>query len=151
MANFLEDVSVQLQTLPLFAAAYLLSRPACDGLAAGILRSAHLKHCHRKTNDALRYRLSREDRRRGHKNPIVKRILQRLEEYHSTWRSIEEMGAVLKDPRAGLLDFYGQVDGKLVWLCWRVGETEITHYHALDEGFSGRREIRTSAKHRLIN
>ena len=78
-------------------------------------------------------------------------ILQRLEEYHSTWRSIEEMGAVLKDPRAGLLDFYGQVDGKLVWLCWRVGETEITHYHALDEGFSGRREIRTSAKHRLIN
>jgi hypothetical protein len=78
-------------------------------------------------------------------------ILRRIEEYQSAWRSIEDMGAVLKDARTGLLDFYGRVDGKLVWLCWRYGETEISHYHALDEGFSGRRELRTSAKHRLIN
>ena len=78
-------------------------------------------------------------------------LLHRIEEYQATWRTVEELGAVLKDARSGLLDFYGQVDGKLVWFCWKHGETEITHYHALDEGFSGRREIRLSAKHRLIN
>ena len=78
-------------------------------------------------------------------------LLHRIEEYQATWRTVEELGAVLKDARSGLLDFYGQVDGKLVWFCWKHGETEITHYHALDEGFSGRREIRHSAKHRLIN
>jgi hypothetical protein len=78
-------------------------------------------------------------------------LLHRIEEYQATWRTVEELGAVLKDARSGLLDFYGQVDGKLVWFCWKHGETEISHYHALDEGFSGRREIRHSAKHRLIN
>ena len=78
-------------------------------------------------------------------------LLGRIELYQATWRTVEELGAVLKDARSGLLDFYGQVDGKLVWFCWKHGETEITHYHALDEGFSGRREIRHSAKHRLIN
>ncbi len=78
-------------------------------------------------------------------------LLRRIDEYQATWRTVEELGAVLKDARTGLLDFYGQVDGKLVWFCWKHGETEITHYHALDEGFSGRREIRHSAKHRLIN
>ncbi len=78
-------------------------------------------------------------------------LLRRIEEYQATWRTVEELGAVLKDARSGLLDFYGQVDGKLVWFCWTHGETEISHYHALDEGFSGRREIRHSAKHRLIN
>jgi hypothetical protein len=78
-------------------------------------------------------------------------LLHRIEEYQATWRTVEELGAVLKDARSGLLDFYGQVDGKLVWFCWKHGESEITHYHALDEGFSGRREIRHSAKHRLIN
>ncbi len=78
-------------------------------------------------------------------------LLRRLEEYQAAWRTVEELGAVLKDARGGLLDFYGQVDGKLVWFCWKHGEREITHYHALDEGFSGRREIRHSAKHRLIN
>ena len=44
------------------------------------------------------------------------------------------MGAVLKDPRTGLVDFYGQVDGKRVWLCWKYGEDAVTHYHGLRRG-----------------
>ncbi len=78
-------------------------------------------------------------------------IVGRVERYHSAWAELEEMGAVLKDPRLGLVDFYGRVDGKLVWLCWKYGENEVTHYHALDEGFSGRKELRASIKHRLLN
>lgn len=82
----------------------------------------------------------------------MKRELVRcIETYRAGWRAIEELGAVLKDPRIGLLDFYGNVDGKLVWLCWKYGESEVSHYHALEEGFSARRPIAESIKHRLLN
>jgi hypothetical protein len=82
---------------------------------------------------------------------IKKELVGRIEEYQSSWREIEDMGAVLKDARMGLVDFYGTVEGKLVWLCWKYGENEVSHYHALDEGFSGRKELRQSIRHRLLN
>jgi hypothetical protein len=78
-------------------------------------------------------------------------LLGRIAEYQAAWQEVERMGAVLKDPRQGLLDFYGRVDGKLVWLCWKYGEHEVSHYHALDEGFSGRKAIGLSIKQRLLN
>src|ERR1700679_1910675 len=58
-------------------------------------------------------------------------------EYPAGWEELEEMGAVVKDPRRGLLDFYGHVDGQLVWLCWQYGESEVSFYHGLEEGFLG--------------
>jgi hypothetical protein len=78
-------------------------------------------------------------------------LVRRIEEYRAGWREIEQMGAVLKDARMGLLDFYGNVEGKLVWLCWKYGETEVSHYHALEEGFSGRKPIAQSMRYRLLN
>jgi hypothetical protein len=61
------------------------------------------------------------------------------------------MGAVVKDPRKGLIDFYGRVEGQLVWLCWQYGEPEVSHYHGLEEGFSGRKAIVHAVKQRLLN
>jgi hypothetical protein len=78
-------------------------------------------------------------------------LVARVERYQSAWREVEELGAVLKDPRTGLLDFYGQVDGKLVWLCWRYGEESVTHYHRLDEGFGGRKPIEPTMRQRHLN
>jgi hypothetical protein len=78
-------------------------------------------------------------------------LVAQIEVYRAGWREVEEMGAVLKDPRIGLIDFYGNVDGKLVWLCWKYGETECAFYHALEEGFSGRKPIGASVKQRLLN
>jgi hypothetical protein len=78
-------------------------------------------------------------------------LVSRIEEYRAGWKQVEEMGAVLKDPRTGLLDFYGEVDGKLVWLCWKYGESEVGFYHALEEGFSARRPIGASVRQRLLN
>jgi hypothetical protein len=71
--------------------------------------------------------------------------------YRSAWQEIEDMGAVVKDPRKGLIDFYGRVDGELVWLCWQYGEEEVSHYHGLEEGFPGRKEILHAVKKRLLN
>src|ERR1019366_3941197 len=49
-------------------------------------------------------------------------LAEHVSRYQSAWGELEEMGAVLKDPRTGLVDFYGQVDGERVWLCWKYGE-----------------------------
>jgi hypothetical protein len=78
-------------------------------------------------------------------------LVDRVERYQSAWREVEEMGAVLKDPRTGLVDFYGQVDGKLVCLCWKYGEDAVTHYHELDEGFAGRKPIESTMRQRHLN
>ena len=82
----------------------------------------------------------------------MKRDLVRcIETYRAGWREVEDMGAVLKDPRTGLLDFYGRVDGKLVWLCWKYGEDAVAHYHGLDEGFAGRKPIEAPMRRRHLN
>ena len=78
-------------------------------------------------------------------------LLRRADIYQKAWGEIEEMGAVLKDPHAGLVDFYGHVDGKAVWLCWRYGEDAVTHYHGLEEGFAGRKPIEPTMRLRHLN
>ena len=88
-------------------------------------------------------------------SPRVRRkkndLAHRIAEYQAAWAELEHVGAVLKDPRQGLVDFYGEVDGELVWLCWKVGEAAITHYHKLREGFSSRKPIDEGAKRKLLN
>jgi hypothetical protein len=75
----------------------------------------------------------------------------RVDRYQSGWQELEAMGAVLKDPRTGLVDFYGEVDGKRVWLCWKYDEEAVTHYHGLDEGFAGRKPIEPVIRRRHLN
>jgi hypothetical protein len=56
-------------------------------------------------------------------------------------RRIAELGAVVKDPAQGLLDFPTLRRGEEVCLCWRVGEAEIGFWHSLEDGFAGRRPL----------
>ena len=54
---------------------------------------------------------------------------------------IHELGAVVKDLDDGLVDFPAKREGEDVLLCWRLGEDEIAFWHALDEGYSGRKPL----------
>lgn len=54
---------------------------------------------------------------------------------------IQEWELELRDISTGLVDFPGMVEGEEAWLCWRLGETEVEHYHPKDTGFSGRRPL----------
>ncbi|MFV8830044.1 DUF2203 domain-containing protein [Alkalihalobacterium sp. APHAB7] len=56
-------------------------------------------------------------------------------------RNIESKGAQLKGIDLGLLDFPAILNGEEVLLCWKQGESKITHYHSEHEGFAGRRPI----------
>ena len=82
---------------------------------------------------------------------MKRELVAKIEVYRAGWREVEQMGAIVKEARVGLLDFYGEVDGKLVWLCWKYGEAECAFYHALEEGFSARKPIGASVKQRLLN
>lgn len=52
-----------------------------------------------------------------------------------------EMDITLRDIRTGLIDFPALVSGRPVWLCWRLGEAEVAHWHPHDEGFDTRRPL----------
>ena len=54
---------------------------------------------------------------------------------------INEHGAEVKDIETGLIDFPALVSGRPIWLCWRLGEPEVGHWHGQDEGFSSRRPL----------
>jgi hypothetical protein len=54
---------------------------------------------------------------------------------------IDSIGVQVKDLDIGLLDFPCEVDGRVVLLCWKMGERSITHWHGTDEGFAGRKLI----------
>lgn len=56
-------------------------------------------------------------------------------------RELASLGIALKDRRLGLIDFPAVIDGREVWLCWRLGEPDIRFYHELDEGFGGRKPL----------
>ena len=54
---------------------------------------------------------------------------------------IEEMGVLVKDLDTGLVDFPTLFEEREVYLCWRVDESDILHWHGVDEGFAGRKAI----------
>lgn len=54
---------------------------------------------------------------------------------------IQEWDLQLRDVATGLVDFPALMGGEEAWLCWRLGEPEVTHWHPTDEGFDGRRSL----------
>ena len=51
------------------------------------------------------------------------------------------MGIVVRDPSSGLIDFPSKREGKVVFLCWRVGEERIAYWHDPESGFAGRKPL----------
>ncbi|MEK6280755.1 MAG: DUF2203 domain-containing protein [Acidobacteriota bacterium] len=52
---------------------------------------------------------------------------------------LEALGVQLKDFEKGLIDFPSLRDGRVVLLCWQLGEgDELEWWHDLDAGFAGR-------------
>jgi hypothetical protein len=56
-------------------------------------------------------------------------------------KNLEKKGCVLKGIEMGLVDFPSIRDGKEVYLCWKIPESEIRFWHDLDTGFAGRQPI----------
>jgi hypothetical protein len=54
---------------------------------------------------------------------------------------IDELGVTLREIETGLVDFPALVNGRQVWLCWRLGEGDVGWWHELSDGFGGRRPL----------
>lgn len=73
-------------------------------------------------------------RRKAEREKAIQRVKDALAE-------IDAAGVQVKDLDIGLLDFPCEVEGRVVLLCWKLGENGITHWHSVSEGFSGRKPI----------
>jgi hypothetical protein len=54
---------------------------------------------------------------------------------------VKEMGVYIKDIDKGLCDFPYMRHGRVVYLCWHLGEDKITHWHDVEAGFAGREPL----------
>lgn len=65
----------------------------------------------------------------------LERDAGRLREYVE---ELERLGVEPKNGPEGLVDFRCLMDGRVVYLCWKLGEPTIQYWHELDAGFAGR-------------
>ena len=56
-------------------------------------------------------------------------------------QQIVELGAMPKGIDPVLVDFPHRLEGREVYLCWRLGDESLTHYHGMNEGFSNRQPL----------
>ena len=62
-----------------------------------------------------------------------------LTELTTRMSELEGLGVQLKDFERGLVDFPSLRDGRVVLLCWQMGEgDELEWWHDVDAGFAGR-------------
>jgi hypothetical protein len=54
---------------------------------------------------------------------------------------LEKSGIVLRDPARGLVDFPSMHLGRIVHLCWQLGEDDLDWWHLPEDGFAGRRRL----------
>jgi hypothetical protein len=55
---------------------------------------------------------------------------------------LHNLGIELKDYSRGLIDFPSLKDGRVILLCWQLGEDEkIEWWHEIEAGFAGRQPL----------
>ena len=116
-----------------------------------------------QTVGALRQRLSAltVEHRRPASDPYSEELAHSQAELDAEAEKLEnyideltKLGVELKGFDDGLCDFYSIMDGREVYLCWRLGEPEVLHWHELNAGVAGRQPLAAHAGprggHRLL-
>jgi hypothetical protein len=68
--------------------------------------------------------------------------VQSLYEIGKLTTELNEIGIQLKDYTRGLIDFPSMREGRIVLLCWQLGEAErIEWWHDMEAGFMGRQPL----------
>jgi hypothetical protein len=90
-------------------------------------------------------RVAKDSSREGDLRRRDGEVAEVLDRFQGLIQEIEALGGTVKDYEQGFVDFYGEVDGEIVYLCWSRGERSIGHWHRLDEGFAKRKDLPTAA------
>ena len=62
-------------------------------------------------------------------------------EIRSWVEEINGHGCMCKGVEQGLVDFPCLLGAEVVFLCWRLGEPSVGHWHRIEDGFAGRRSL----------
>jgi hypothetical protein len=96
-------------------------------------------------------RLNRLGRpRQGHLGEAYQEELERLREdldrshlrMQEYVQELNALGIELKDYYIGLVDFPARMNGREVYLCWKLGEPTVAFWHERDAGFAGRQRLK---------
>lgn len=69
------------------------------------------------------------------------RVMEHAERINDCLKELEQIGCVFKGFENGVVDFYALREDRLVFLCWRMGEPHIGHWHEVEAGYAGRTPI----------
>jgi hypothetical protein len=61
-----------------------------------------------------------------------------LQQVSTNLQAIHELGVLVKDVDIGLCDFPHFRDGRVVYLCWKLGEDEVRWWHETTTGYKDR-------------
>jgi hypothetical protein len=68
--------------------------------------------------------------------------VQLIEQLVTGSHQLESLGVQIKDYKRGLVDFPSMRDGRIVFLCWQLGEgNEVEWWHDIEAGFAGRQPL----------
>ncbi|MEA2175530.1 MAG: hypothetical protein QOD00_3122 [Blastocatellia bacterium] len=74
--------------------------------------------------------------------PGGERYVELLLGLSSLTSQLDALGVQIKDYGRGLIDFPSLRDGRVVLLCWQLGEGEqVEWWHDVDAGFAGRQPL----------
>jgi hypothetical protein len=68
----------------------------------------------------------------------TQRLAKDIEHYIA---ELNDLGVICKGMGTGLVDFRGQIDGRDVFFCWKLGEPSVQYWHEVDAGFVGRQRL----------
>lgn len=54
---------------------------------------------------------------------------------------LSEEGCIIKGIAEGLVDFPAILNGREVFLCWKIPEEKVRFWHDLDSGYAGRQKL----------
>lgn len=77
----------------------------------------------------------------GGGSPVGALYVRAIEQMAASLNALQETGVVIKDLDAGLCDFPHRHEGRVVYLCWKLGEREIGWWHEITSGYQGRQPI----------
>ena len=72
---------------------------------------------------------------------IKQQVDQDTERLKGFVNELRDLGVEPKSGPEGLVDFPSMMDGRLVYLCWKLGEQEVEFWHEIDAGFRGRQSL----------
>jgi hypothetical protein len=72
---------------------------------------------------------------------LTARMQAVIDQMQAAVTRLDDWGVTLRDIETGLIDFPALVSGRQVWLCWRLGESDVAWWHELATGVAGRRPL----------